>query len=196
MGLYGALVVRRPRAGQAYAGDTDTAFDADSVLVLGEIDPALNNAADQAAFDMRKYSPGYFLVNGRAYPDTDRSPTPAAAPACCATSTPGTQYHSMGVLGARADVIALDGSPLRVRPPLRRGDLRPRPDRRRARRRSPRAAAGHSLTVYDASLLLHNSNTAGVGGMLTTVAGRRRLVGVRTRPARSVRGCHGPRTTS
>ena len=43
MGLYGALVVRPATAGQAY-DDAATAFDDEAVLVLSEIDPALNNA--------------------------------------------------------------------------------------------------------------------------------------------------------
>ena len=62
----------------------------------------------------------------------DRAPR-VAARCCCATSTPASSYHSMGVLGADQTVIALDGSPLHRRAPLRRGDVRPRPDRRRAR---------------------------------------------------------------
>ncbi len=60
--------VRRP-PGQAYDG-ADTAFDDEATLVLSEIDPALNNAADPAAFDMRTFAPKYSLVNGKAHPNT------------------------------------------------------------------------------------------------------------------------------
>ena len=41
MGLHGALVVRPAGGGQAY--DADSAYDDEAVLVLSEIDPALNN---------------------------------------------------------------------------------------------------------------------------------------------------------
>jgi FtsP/CotA-like multicopper oxidase with cupredoxin domain len=67
MGLYGALVVDSATPGQAYA-DASTAYDIDEVLVLSEIDPNLN--ADPAGFDMTNYHPIYWLMNGRAYPDT------------------------------------------------------------------------------------------------------------------------------
>ncbi|MEB0014969.1 multicopper oxidase domain-containing protein, partial [Glaciimonas sp. Cout2] len=40
MGLYGALIVRPAISGQAY--DATTAFDDEAVLVISEIDPALN----------------------------------------------------------------------------------------------------------------------------------------------------------
>ncbi len=92
MGLYGALIVRPPAAGQAY-DDPATAFDDEAVLVLSEIDPALNNSATPATFDMRKYAPRYFLINGRTHPDTAPVVVPAdtgPATCCCATSTPGT----------------------------------------------------------------------------------------------------------
>ena len=69
MGLYGALVVHPTTAGQAY-DDVPTAFNDEAVLVLSEIDPALNNRANKTTFDMRNYAPKYFLINGKAYPDT------------------------------------------------------------------------------------------------------------------------------
>ena len=54
---------------------------------------------------------------------------------------------------------------------LRGRDLRPRPDGRRHRHR-PDDDDGPALPIYDASLTLHNSNTAGAGGMLTFLAVR------------------------
>ena len=87
---------RPPRAaGQAY-DDASTAFDDEAVLVLSEIDPALNNAADPATFDMRKYAPRYFLVNGKALPGhrPDRRPQPASTVLLRYVNA-GIQYHSM-----------------------------------------------------------------------------------------------------
>ena len=74
---------------QAYA-DCLHAFDDEAVLVLSEIDPALTTP-DPATFDMRNYKPTYFLINGKAYPDTPTPIADAVEPAtrcCCATSTP------------------------------------------------------------------------------------------------------------
>ena len=104
MGLYGALVVRPATAGQAY-DDASTAFDDEAVLVLSEIDPALNNAADPAAFDMRKYTAAVLpRSTARRYPDTapDRRRT-AGTTVLLRYVNAGTQYHSMAVLGRRPD---------------------------------------------------------------------------------------------
>ncbi len=70
MGLYGALIVDPATAGQAYSHPS-TAYDVEEVLVLSEIDPALN--ADVSAnptsfsYDLLNYLPTYWLLNGRAY---------------------------------------------------------------------------------------------------------------------------------
>ncbi len=63
-----------------------TAYDEDEVLVLGEIDPALSNAANPAAFDMRKFAPRYFTIQRQApTPTPRRSRLRRAAPSCCDT---------------------------------------------------------------------------------------------------------------
>jgi FtsP/CotA-like multicopper oxidase with cupredoxin domain len=67
MGLYGALIVDSTTSGQAY-GTAASAFDVEAPLVLSAIDPTFN--ADPDAFDMRRYQPTYWLINGKAYPDT------------------------------------------------------------------------------------------------------------------------------
>jgi FtsP/CotA-like multicopper oxidase with cupredoxin domain len=73
MGLFGALVVRP-------AGQPDRAYDrADSqftpseefMVLLSEIDPYQHQAAEQGkTFNLTNYHPRYWLVNGRAFPDT------------------------------------------------------------------------------------------------------------------------------
>ncbi|MGZ5392983.1 MAG: multicopper oxidase domain-containing protein, partial [Mycobacterium sp.] len=111
MGLYGALVVRPAVAGQAYA-DAGTAFNDEAVLVVSEIDPGLNNSATPAAFDMRNYAPRHFLINGKAYPDTDAITGNAGNKLLLRYVNAGIQHHSMGVLGLRQIFVAKDGSVL------------------------------------------------------------------------------------
>src|SRR5262249_17375239 len=67
MGLAGALVVRPTTPLQAY-DDATTAFDVEQTLVLGAVDPAFNATPD--TFDMGTYRATYWLINGKAYPDT------------------------------------------------------------------------------------------------------------------------------
>ncbi|MGD9958243.1 multicopper oxidase domain-containing protein [Nocardioides sp.] len=168
LGLHGALVVRPAAAGQAYA-DASTAYDDEAVLVMSEIDPVLNTSADPAAFDLRKFAPRYTLLNGRAHPDTDPVATTGGSKVLLRYVNAGLQYHSMGVLGASQSFIALDGNAL--------GDAR----RYAAETIGPgqtadaivtapgAAQAPQALSVYDASMLLHNSNVGGPGGMYTSI---------------------------
>src|SRR5262245_14994050 len=67
MGLFGALVVHSSTPNTAYG----SAFDDESLLVLSEVDPAFSNSPNPAAFDLRDYAPKYWLINGKAYPNTD-----------------------------------------------------------------------------------------------------------------------------
>jgi hypothetical protein len=168
MGLYGALVVDPATPQQAY-GSADTSYDADDVLLLGEVDPALNNAADPAAFDMRTYKPRFFLVNGRAYPDTTSVPAAGTSTHLLRYVNAGLSYHSMGVLGALQTMIALDGSPLRDARHYVAETIGPGQTADALVDVPAAAAVDTDLAVYDAGLGLHNSNDPGVGGMLTTI---------------------------
>ncbi|MFC6285361.1 multicopper oxidase domain-containing protein [Nocardioides sp. GCM10027113] len=159
LGLYGALVVE----------PASPAYDDDHVLLLGEIDPALSNAADPGAFDMRKFAPRYFTINGAAYPDTAPIAAPAGTTQLLRYVNAGMNHHSMAVLGARQTVVAVDGAAYRdprsyvaetIGPGQTLDALVTVPDA---------ASVDVDLTVYDAGLGLHNSNTGGVGGMLTTL---------------------------
>ena len=168
MGLYGALIVRPSDAPlQAYA-DPVTGFNDEAVLMLGEIDPALN--ASPATFDMRKYAPSYFLINGKAFPNTEAISSTAGNKVLLRYVNAGLKHHSMGVLGLRQNFVAKDGSPLPTRnhnvaaetlAPGQTGD---------AIVTVPASATTASkFAVYDASLDLRNSYLAGFGGMLTFV---------------------------
>jgi hypothetical protein len=67
MGLAGALIVNSATAGQAYDNAT-TAYNTQATLVLSAVDPNFNAAPD--TFDMYSYHATYWLINGKAYPDT------------------------------------------------------------------------------------------------------------------------------
>ncbi|RME49386.1 MAG: multicopper oxidase family protein [Chloroflexi bacterium] len=111
MGLFGALIVRpttNPLT-QAY-NETATAFDDEALVVLSEIDPDLNNSADPASFDMRLFAPRYWLINGKAYPDTDPIPTAAGNTVLLRYINAGLEHHSMGLLGLDQTVLSTDGS--------------------------------------------------------------------------------------
>jgi len=167
MGLYGALVVHPAAAGQAYA-DAATAYDVDQVMLLGEIDPALNNAANKAAFDMRKFAPKYTLINGRAHPDTAPIAAVGGDRVLLRYVNAGMIYHSMGVLGAGQTVVALDGSLLDYAKHYTAETIGPG-QTADAIITAPSLAGGQQLAVYDASGLLHNNNTGIQGGMFTTI---------------------------
>lgn len=167
MGLYGALVVRPATPGTAY-GTPETAYDSDVVLLLGEIDPALNNATDPAAFDLRDYKPRYYLINGAAYPDTGAIASPAGETVLLRYVNGGLRYHSMAVLGAGQDLIGVDGSKLdfarhyvaETFGPGQTADTLVT---------TPSTQDGVSLPVYDGSFLHANGSQNALGGMLTTI---------------------------
>ena len=180
MGLSGVLIVRPTGApGQAYA-DASTAFDDEALVVLGEIDPALNGTtavpnATPWTFDLRQFAPKYFLVNGTAYANTPASTIPVTSgnTLLLRYANAGIQHHSIGVLGLHQRVLAADGSELPYprthgrrdhraravgrRPGLAAGDhggLHPVPDLRRrpgAQQQHRRSGIGGMLAMLDSS---------------------------------------------
>lgn len=168
MGLHGALVVHPATAGRAYA-DASTAYDDEAVLVMSEIDPVLNNSTNPGAFDMRKFTPRYTLLNGKAHPDTAPIATTGGNKVLLRYVNAGIHYHSMGVLGAGQTFIALDGSPLTYAHHFTADTIGPGQTADALVVAPGTAQAAQSLSVYDASLLLHNSNLGGPGGMYTSI---------------------------
>jgi hypothetical protein len=168
MGLYGAFIVRPATAGQAY--DATTTYDDEAVLVLSEIDPALNLSANPAGFDMRKYAPRYSLINGKAYPNTDPIPATAAGnKVLLRYVNAGSLYHSLASLGADQKVIALDGNPLKYARHYIAETFGPGQTADAVVTTPAATSSVNRLPIYDGSMLLHNSNTPGAGGMLTFV---------------------------
>jgi FtsP/CotA-like multicopper oxidase with cupredoxin domain len=110
MGLYGAMIVRPAAAGQAY-GDPATAYDSEALLVLSEIDPALNAAP--ATFDLRNYKPRYWLINGKAFPQTDLIAADAGDRLLLRWLNAGNTHQTMTLLGAHQRVLAKDAAPER-----------------------------------------------------------------------------------
>jgi hypothetical protein len=110
MGLAGALVVL-PANGTGAYGTSETAYDDEAVLVLSEIDPALNGAADPAAFDMRQFQARYRMINGKVFPSTDPVSTGVNHTVLLRYVNAGALAHSMGLLGGAQLRIAQDGKP-------------------------------------------------------------------------------------
>jgi len=76
MGLYGALIVRpastSPGVACAYSC-AETAYDpaTEFVMLLSELDPGLHQAVERnTAYDVTTLHQRYWLINGRAFPDT------------------------------------------------------------------------------------------------------------------------------
>ncbi len=152
----------------AAAYGASTVVNDSAVLVLSEIDPALNNSASPATFDMRNYAPSYFLINGKAYPETTPVASAAGNKVLLRYVNAGIRHHSMAVLGLRQNFVAKDAS---LVPALNHNVA--------AETLSPGQTADAIVTVpgvtgtnlfaiYDASLALHNNGADNAfGGMLT-----------------------------
>jgi manganese oxidase len=94
MGMYGALIVRPKKAGTVYGGAYNDAYDREYVWMLSDVDsvsrdaiqsdfnpaalagtpadPATTgeNPADIINYNFADYQADYWLINGRAFPDT------------------------------------------------------------------------------------------------------------------------------
>ncbi|MFQ5577405.1 MAG: hypothetical protein ACE5G8_10515, partial [Anaerolineae bacterium] len=111
MGLFGALIVRPAISGRAY-DDPGTAYHSEAVLVLNEVDPALN--ADPLNFNMLDYHPTYWLINGKAYPNTDPIEVQAGSRLLLRYLNAGVVHHTMSLLGLHQRIIARDGFALNL----------------------------------------------------------------------------------
>jgi len=165
----GVSLVLSRTSGQAYAA-ASTAFDEERTMVLSEIDPALNNSATPATFDMRDYSPKYFLINGKAYPETLPIASAVGHKLLLRYVNAGSQHHSMATLGLRQNFIAKDGKVLPTADVAVTAETLAAGQTGDALVTMPAVlAAASQFAVYDGNLKLHNSSDQGIGGMLTFV---------------------------
>jgi FtsP/CotA-like multicopper oxidase with cupredoxin domain len=109
MGLSGILIVRPATPGQAY-NSAASAYDTEAVMVLSEIDPAFN--ANPTTFNTVNYKPKYWLINGKAYPQTTNIPADAGDKVLLRYVNAGSLHHTMTMLGMRQRVIGRDAYPL------------------------------------------------------------------------------------
>ena len=179
MGLSGVLVVV-PTAGQQANDDPATAFDHEATVVLGEIDPALNQSADPTGFDMRTFAPKYQVVNGKVHPAAGS--LLSAAPGervLLRYVNAGATYHSITVLGVAFQALVGDDGHARTAP-LRAADHTVGPGQTAdAIITVPNAAGdGTKLVVFDGSLQNRNagrkpgagqSASAAYGGAMTFI---------------------------
>ena len=170
MGLYGALVVRPSTAGQAYA-DASTAFTEETLVVLSELDTLLNNNATPSTFDMRNFKPKYFLINGKAYPNTDPIPVAAGGTLLLRYVNAGLQSHSMTLLGFSQKVIATDGKAYGHAYSAAAETIAPGQTLDTLVTVPATATNDSKFALYDSNMLLRNNTgvgaSAGFGGMLT-----------------------------
>ncbi len=112
MGLVGALVVLPSGTGTAGTvyGTSATAYTDEGVLVMSDVDPALN--ANPSTFDMRNFSPRYHLFNGLAYPNTQPIPVGAGGTTLLRVVNAGIVQHAIGVLGSTETVVGVAARPL------------------------------------------------------------------------------------
>ncbi len=158
MGLYGALVVDAA-ADVAYPS---VPYTQDEVVVFSEIDPALNaNPAGFGGARVTTWRPQYFLINGKAYPDTTIAPF-TTGDVLLRFVNAGLDMHSPTLGGGLyAELIAEDGN------------LYPYPFVQYGLELPPSKTIDAMITVsdagtyalYDRALSLTNGSASG-GGML------------------------------
>ncbi len=151
MGLHGALAVIPSTLPVDYPAH-------EAAVVISEIDPALNGAANPAAFDMRNFKPKYTLFNGTAYP----SGTPVLTTAQPGETVllryvnAGISYHSMSVLGTNQRIVADDGHALAQPYSVVAQTVGPGQSTDAVITVPALAGAGTMLSVFDANLQLRN----------------------------------------
>ena len=170
MGMYGALIVDPATAGQAY-DDASTAYESESVMVLSELDPVLNSSGSPATFDMRNYLPQYFLINGKAYPETApfaTDPGPGTKVLARYVNA-GLQAHAMSTLGLSQTIIAQDGQPYAYSHNVVAETIATGQTLDTLITIPASALEGDQFVLYDANMLLHNTTAAGFGGMMASL---------------------------
>ncbi len=173
LGLAGALVVL-PANGIGAYGTAQSGYQDEAVLVLGEIDPELNQSANPGSYDMRQFQARYRTINGKVYPSTDPVATGVNRTVLLRYVNAGAVPHSMELLGATQRRLALDGHPAAHPVSSLVADLAPG-STMDALVTMP-ARAGSELTLYEAGGHLDNNGMTeadptlvATGGMITSL---------------------------
>src|SRR3989338_5724254 len=176
MGLYGALIVRsldysasNPIDYDSYtspAGVTvTTSFDREAVLLLSEIDPAWHQAvALGLPYNAAYFQPTYWLINGKAYPDTADVVARAGGRVLLRYLNAGSQDHVIIIQGLAQQAVADDGTP--VTSPQQTSAVVMNPGQTQDLIVAPAAAGAYPL--FDRRLDITNRDQF-PGGMITMV---------------------------
>lgn len=170
MGLYGLLIVRPATPGQAY-NDPVSAYDREQALLFSDIDPLLHEAVQNGTYGTPDYPstvdyrPQYFLINGKAYPNTEPFVAITGERVLLRLANAGLKSYEPMINGLRANIIAEDGNLLpfpvdAISVPLHAGKTNDVIV-------TPQQATQYAL--FDRRLNLSNAGAAGAGGMLTYV---------------------------
>jgi FtsP/CotA-like multicopper oxidase with cupredoxin domain len=172
MGLYGALIVRPLTAGQAY-DNPSTAYNVEATLVLSQVDPNFNAAPD--AFNMNNYLATYWLINGKAYPNTAPITAAAGQRVLLRYVNAGYDNTSMALVGMHEQVLARDARLLN-NPFSASAETIPAGGTEDAIATVPAFAApsANGFPLYNRQLHVTNGSTAAAnyatpGGMLTFI---------------------------
>ncbi len=122
MGMYGALIVRPADGSNEAYPDTPT-FNKEYTFVLSEMDSAghqtdYNNMYNNGpVMNWTHYQPNYFLINGKAYPDTMMDPNDVIDGKIGQTIlirliNAGEKVHMIHTHGMHFTVIGTDGRKL------------------------------------------------------------------------------------
>jgi FtsP/CotA-like multicopper oxidase with cupredoxin domain len=175
MGLYGALIVRPSGApNQAYT-NVSTAFDDEALLVLGAVDPDFNN--DPYGFSMQYYNSKYWLINGKAYSQTEEIDSAAGHNILLRYVNATHETQGMGLLGLRQSVIGSDGRALDYPYGVVNETIAAGQTLDTLTTVPLSATVGTKFALYNSALFLHNSGQRlggpggplAFGGMLTFV---------------------------
>lgn len=168
MGLYGVLIVR-PIVGSLAYDDFGSAYDDEAILLLSEIDPILNTSVDPAAFDMRDYKPRYWMINGKVFPYTDQIPTTAGNNLLLRFVNAGLNNHTMATLGLDQMLLANDAFPFTYNRNVVSKNMGSGETMDVIVNIPTTIPDGIKIPLYDSSLILHNNNAEGFGGMMTFI---------------------------
>jgi len=168
IGLYGALIVRSATPGQAY-DDPVSAYDREQVVVFSDVDPTLNQAIVQRQYGTQSYpstvdyAARYFLINGKAYPNTAPILADNADRVLLRLVNAGSKNYNPTLNGPYMKLIAEDGNLL----PYSQDRISVLLSAGKTKNVIVTSAPDKRYALYDRQLNLSNAGSPGVGGLLT-----------------------------